>query len=53
MNPNIERYLYDPQYKTTSRSIYLSIMEYKETLYHYILSIKKKFYRVGKRSLIY
>ncbi len=53
MNPNIKRYLYDLQYKIISRSIYSLIAEYKRTSYYYILSIKKKFYRIGKRNLIY
>jgi len=53
MNPNIEKHLYDLQYKITSKSIYLSTTEYKETLYHYISSIKKKFYRVKRKNFIY
>ncbi len=52
MNLNIERHLYNLQYKTTSKLIYLLTTEYKGTSYHYILSIKKKFYKIEKRSFI-
>ncbi len=51
MNQNIERHLYDLQYKTISKSIYLLTIEYKGTLYHYISSIKKKFYKVKRKKL--
>ncbi len=52
-NLNIERHLYDLQYKTISKSIYLSITEYKRILYHYASSIKKKFYKVKRISPTY
>ncbi len=52
MNPNIKKHLYDLQYKTISKLIYLSIAKHKETLYYYILSIKKKFYKIKKRNFI-
>ena len=51
MNLNIEKYLYDLQYKIISKSIYLLIVEYKGTSYHYILSTKKKFYKIKRRNI--
>ncbi len=53
MNQKIGRYLYNPQYKTTSKSIYLLITKYKETLYHYISLTKKKFYKIKNKNPIY
>ncbi len=52
MNLNIKKHLYNSQYKTILKSIYLLIIEYKETLYYYILSIKKKIYKLKKKIYI-